>query len=93
MDATAAGIFIGLIAILLGIFGLMWQMNSQSTRLQEAIDTQGRELRAEMKEQGEDIKAQGARVSQAELEEARLNGVNSALLRQAHTHENLDGAD
>ena len=93
MDVTAAGIFIGLIAILLGIFGLMWQMNSQSTRLQEAIDTQGRELRAEMKEQGEDIKAQGARVSQAELEQARLNGANSVLLRQAHTHENLDGAD
>ncbi|MCY3639218.1 MAG: hypothetical protein OXG80_09015 [Chloroflexi bacterium] len=104
MDVTAAGIFIGLIAILLGIFGLMWQMNSQSTRLQEAIDTQGRELRAEMKEQGEElraemkeqgeeIKAQGARVSQAELEQARLNGVNSVLLRQAHTHENLDGSD
>ncbi len=93
MDVTAAGIFIGLIAILLGIFGLMWQMNSQSTRLQEAIDTQGRELRAEMKEQGEEIKAHGARVSQAELEQARLNGVNSVLLRQAHTHENLDGAD
>ena len=93
MDVTAAGIFIGLIAILLGIFGLMWQMNNQSTRLQEAIDTQGRELRAEMKEQGEDIRAQGARVSQAELEQARLNGVNSVLLRQAHTHENLDGAD
>ncbi|MXY45695.1 MAG: hypothetical protein F4Y44_01675 [Chloroflexi bacterium] len=68
-------------------------MKRQSTRLQEAIDTQGRELRAEMKEQGEDIKAQGARASQAELEQARLNGVNSVLLRQAHTHENLDGAD
>ena len=86
MDVTAVGMFIGVFAILLGIFGLMWQMNRQSNRLEDVIDTQGRELRAEMQEQG-------TRVSQAELDQARINGVNSVLLRHTHTHENLGDAD
>ena len=86
MDVTAIGMFIGVFAILLGVFGLMWQMNRQSNRLEDAIDTQGKELRAEMKEQG-------TRVSQAALDQARLNGVNSVLLRHTHTHENLGDAD
>ena len=86
MDVTAIGMFIGVFAILIGVFGLMWQMNRQSNRLEDAIDTQGKELRAEMKEQG-------TRVSQAELDQARLNGVNSVLLRHTHTHENLGDAD
>ena len=108
MDVTAVGMFIGVFAILLGIFGLMWQMNRQSNRLEHAIDTQGRELRAEMNEQGRELRAemneqgrelraeiqeQGARVSQAELDQARINGVNSVLLRHIHTHENLGDAD
>ena len=97
MDVTAVGMFIGVFAILLGIFGLMWQMNRQSNRLEDAIDTQGRELRAEMNEQGRELRAemqeQGARVSQAELDQARINGVNSVLLRHIHTHENLGDAD
>ena len=97
MDVTAVGMFIGVFAILLGIFGLMWQMIRQSNRLQDAIDTQGRELRAEMNEQGRELRAemqeQGTRVSQAELDQARINGVNSVLLRHTHTHENLGDAD
>lgn len=97
MDVTAVGMFIGVFAILLGIFGLMWQMNRQSNRLEDAIDTQGRELRAEMNEQGRELRAemqeQGTRVSQAELDQARINGVNSVLLRHTHTHENLGDAD
>ena len=119
MDVTTVGMFIGVFAILLGIFGLMWQMNRQSNRLEDAIDTQGRELRAEMQEQGRELRAemqeqgrelrvemneqgrelraemqeQGARVSQAELDQARINGVNSVLLRHTHTHENLGDAD
>lgn len=86
MDVTTIGMFIGVFAILLGIFGLMWQMNRQSNRLEDAIDTQGKELRAEMKEQG-------TRVPQAELDQARLSGVNSVLLRHTHTHESLGDAD
>lgn len=97
MDVTAIGMFIGVFAILLGIFGLMWQMNRQSNRLEDAIDTQGRELRARMNEQGRELRAemqeQSARVSQAELDQARINGVNSVLLRHARTHENLGDAD
>ena len=83
---TAAGLFIGIFAILFGIFTLMWQMNRQSTRLEAKMDAQGKELRAE-------IETQGKRVSQSELEQARLNGVNSVLLQQTHTHQNVGDDD
>ena len=82
-----------IVGLLFAMFALMWQMNSQSSRLEakidaqsEDIDTQGRELRTE-------IIAQGRRVSDAELENARLNGVNSVLTRFAHTHEAQAGDD
>ena len=84
MDAAqaiaAVGILIGIIAILVGIAVLIWQINSQSSRLEIKIETQGKELRDEIIEQGK-------RVSQAELDQARINGVNSVLLQQTHTHE------
>ncbi len=91
-------------AILVGIFlatvVFIWQTNSQSNRLESKIDdlgrelraemeAQGRELRAEMEAQGEKIEAQGKRVSDSELEQARLNGVNSVLANQAHTHQGI----
>ena len=87
--ATAVGIF----AVLLGIVGLMWQVSHQSSRLETKIDTQGRELRDEIREQGTRIEAQGTRVSQAELDQARMNGVNSVILQQTHTHESQGTAD
>ena len=86
MDLTTVGVFAGIIAILFGIFGLMWQMNRQSGRLETKVESQGKELRDEMREQGR-------RVSQAELDQARLNGVNSVLLRHTHTHEGTGDAD
>ncbi|MCY4654153.1 MAG: hypothetical protein OXC95_13435 [Dehalococcoidia bacterium] len=46
------------------------------------METQGRELRAEME-------TQGRRVSDSELAQARLNGVNSVLMAQTHTHESM----
>ena len=73
--ATIVTVAIGIIAILLGIFGLMWQINSQSSRLEAKIE------------------AQGTRVSQAELDQARINGINSVLLQQTHTHESRGNAD
>ena len=83
---TVAAILIGIFAVLLGIAALMWQINNQSSRLETKIETQGNELRAEIIEQGK-------RVSQSELDQARINGVNSVLLQQTHTHETLGDAD
>ncbi|MXY22271.1 MAG: hypothetical protein F4Y49_13175 [Dehalococcoidia bacterium] len=95
-------------AILAGIFAativFIWQINSQSSRLETKIDdlgrelrgeieTQGRELRGEIEAQGRElrgeIEAQGKRVSDSELEQARLNGVNSVVVNQAHSHQSM----
>ena len=69
-------------AILVGIFAatmvFIWQINSQSSRLETKMD--------ELKEE---IGDQGRRVSESELEQARLDGVNSVLLKQTHTHESM----
>ena len=83
---TVVGFLVSIFTILFGIVALMWQINSQSNRLEAKIDAQGKELRDEIKEQG-------ARVSQSELDQARLNGVNSVLLRHTHNHEGLEGDD
>ena len=83
---AVVGILIGIIAILVGIAVLIWQINSQSSRLEIKIETQGKELRNEIIEQGR-------RVSQAELDQARINGVNSVLLQQTHAHEAPGEAD
>ena len=57
------------------------------------IKALGERLEAEIKAQSvrleAEIKVQGQRVSDLELEQARLNGVNSVMTRQAHTHESL----
>lgn len=90
---TIVAVLIGILAILFGIVALMWQINNQSSRLEAKIDTQGKELRDEIRAQGTRIEAQGARVSQAELDQARINGVNSVILRQTHTHEATGDSD
>lgn len=80
------------------------RMDSRIDRLEDKIDTQGRELRAEIETQGKELRAeieaqgqrmeaQGQRVSHSELEQARLNGVNSVLIQHIHTHEPMTGAD
>ena len=95
-------------AILAGIFAativFIWQINSQSSRLESKIEDQGKELRSEMetlrnelrteietqgRELRTEIETQGRRVSASELEQARLNGVNSVLANQAHTHQSM----
>ena len=74
------GEIIAVAAILLAIFALMWQINAQRGRLEDKIDRQGDRLEAEIKDVGQ-------RVTDSELEQARLNGVNSVLTGQTHTHE------
>ena len=82
---------IGVIAILIAIFlaiGVyIWQSSRSDARLdrleakiENKIEAQGESLRAE-------IRLASQRVSDSELEQARLNGVNSVLERQTHTHE------
>ena len=91
-------------AILVAIFGsiiiFIWQTNSLSGKLESKIETQGKELRDEIETQGKELRAemeklsvdvgtQGRRVRDSELEQARLNGVNSVLMNQTHTHESM----
>ena len=78
---------IGVIAILIAIFlaiGVyIWQSSrydAKLDRLEAKLEAQGESLRTE-------IRLASQRVSDSELEQARLNGVNSVLERQTHTHE------
>ncbi len=133
-----------IVGLLFAMFALMWQMNSQSNRLEAKIDAQGKDMDAQGKEleakidaqgkelrteviaqgkeleakidaqsvgidaqgkeleaqidaQGKELRAeiiaQGRRVSDSELEQARLNGINSVLTQFAHTHEAQAGDD
>ena len=98
------GIVFGLSGILIAIFVativFVWQATSVSNRFDAGLQDQGERLGAEIRAQGErleaqgerleaEIRAQGQRVSDVELEQARLNGVNSVVIDQAHTHEAL----
>ena len=76
------------------------EIKALGERVDAKIEAQGAEIKAlgerleaEIKAQGirleTEIKAQSQRVSDLELEQARLNGVNSVVIRQAHTHESL----
>ena len=69
------------------------EIETQGKELRAEIEAQGKELRAEIEAQGQRIEAHGQRVSQSELEQARLNGVNSVLVQHIHTHEPMAGAD
>ena len=71
------------VAIFLAIAVQVWQSSRSDARIEKLdtrIDQQIESLRA-------DIKENGKRVSDSELEQARLNGVNSVLVGQTHSHE------
>ena len=83
----SVGVIAILIAIFLAIGVYIWQSSRSDARLdrleakiENKIEAQGESLRAE-------IRLASQRVSDSELEQARLNGVNSVLERQTHTHE------
>ena len=73
----------GIVTVLVAIFALMRQMNSQNSRLEAKIDTEVGRLEAKIDTYGrelrDEIRAMSERVSNSELEQARLNGVNSVL--------------
>ena len=70
------------VAIFLATIVLIWQMRSQSNKFEQSLS----ELRAE-------VRAQGSRISESEREQARLEGVNSVLQQQTHTHEPHEADD
>lgn len=67
------------------------RLDARIDRLDAKIESQGEristEIRAEIREQSRRIEEQGRRVSDVELEQARLNGVNSVIVNQIHSHE------
>ena len=63
------------------------EMREGDARLQAQIQEQGARLEAQIQELRAEVRQAGQRVSDAELEQARLNGVNSVLTGQTHTHE------
>ena len=65
------------------------EIKALGERVDAKIEAQGAEIKALGEKLEAEIKAQGQRVSDSELEQARLNGVNSVVTRQAHTHESL----
>ncbi len=88
MDTGDIAILVGIgfanLTILIALFALMWQTRSASRQDANEQRAEMREFRAEMREQGERLTQ---RISEAEREQARLEGVNSVLLRHTHTHE------
>ena len=91
--AEIIAIAIGVGGVLAGIFlatiAIIWQIRSQSDRvdaLGERISGEIRELRAEIRDVRADMKSQGGEITEARLEQARLEGANQILRRQSHTH-------
>lgn len=63
------------------------KIEAQGDRLDAKIEALGQRLYTEISQQSRRIEEQGKRVSDAELEQARLNGVNSVIVNQIHSHE------
>lgn len=91
MDTGDIAILVGIgfanLTILIALFALMWQTRSASRAEWNELRAEMREFRAEVREQGERLTQ---RISESEREQARLEGVNSVLLRHTHTHETAD---
>lgn len=83
ITSDSIGVIAILIAIFLAIGVYVWQSSRSDARLdrlEAKLEAQGDDLRAE-------IRLASQRVSDSELEQARLNGVNSVLERHLHTHD------
>lgn len=95
------GEYVGTSAIIMSIFlataVFIWQsgrsdakidrLDARIDRLDAKIESQGERISTEIREQSRRIEEQGRRVSDVELEQARLNGVNSVIVNQIHSHE------
>ena len=99
--ALDLGEYVGTSAIIVWIFlataVFIWQsgrsdakidrLDARIVRLDAKIESQGERISTEIREQSRRIEEQGRRVSDVELEQARLNGVNSVIVNQIHSHE------
>ena len=66
------------------------KIEAQGDRITTEIKAEFRDQSRRIEEQGRRIEEQGRRVSDAELEQARLNGVNSVIVNQIHSHGGSD---
>ena len=72
-----------IVGLALGVISIMIALLAQRAET--------RELRVELREVSSELRAEvrqmGQRISDSEREQARLEGVNSVLQQQTHTHE------
>ena len=113
---TVVGVIAGVGGILIAMGVFTWQIVSSTNRfdakldkLNDKIDTQGKELRTELEDkidaQGKELGAKidaltaetremgerfSRKVTDVEIEQARLNAVNEIMLDDRHTHHQRD---
>ncbi len=93
--AIVATLAVGFVAFLLTLFALMRQSNNDlRVEIREAraeVRELRNEMRAESRESREQFERQSVRISEAEREQARIEGANrilsDVLRQQSHTHE------
>ncbi len=93
--AIMATLAVGFVAFLLTLFALMRQANGDlRDEIREAraeVRELRNEMRAEARESREQFERQSVRISEAEREQARIEGANGilsdVLRQQSHTHE------
>ena len=81
------------------------KLETQGKELEDKIETQGKELSAEIEAQGKELSAKidaqaaeirdmgerfSRKVTDVEIEQARLNAVNEIMLDDRHTHHRAD---
>jgi hypothetical protein len=89
-----------LVTIFLGVVALLWQMRGLGSRmdtLELKLDTQVAGLREEIRTQSSksdaqsealrgELRAQNSTIDEVRLQQARLEGINSILGQDRHTH-------
>ena len=69
-----------------GMSGRIDGLSSRIDGLNDKIDAMGERLSAEIRDMRAEIRAQGGEITEARLEQARIEGANQILRRQSHTH-------
>ena len=90
ITSDSIGVIAILIAIFLAIGVYVWQASRSDARLDRLegrLDRMESRLEGQIEGLRDEIRLASQRVSDSELEQARLNGVNSVLERHLHTHE------
>lgn len=87
-DITLVGIGVAVIAVLIALyFGLRQEMREQSARFRAEMREQRAEMREESAQFRAEMRGQNQRISAAEREQALIEGANSVLVQQSHTHD------